>query len=74
MNEISCGDIDSSMLNKSARRSSRLYEIHALQLDFQRMVNAVRSFGKYVPVDIVKHLLQSDEVCFLKFHILTIIF
>lgn len=64
MDVISDGTFESHELNKSARQSSRLYEIYSLQEDFQRMVTALRSFGKFVPVDIVRHLLRNNAVSF----------
>lgn len=59
MDAISNGQFDNSNLTK-APSSTKLYEIYALQLEFQRMVTALRSFGRFVPVDVVRYLLRNN--------------
>jgi hypothetical protein len=52
-------------LNQDSPRLSRLKEIASLQRSFDSMRIALRSFMRYVPLDIVRMLLQykAEAVC-----------
>lgn len=58
MNEISRGSFEST--NSSLATNTKIHELRSLQMDFQRMVNALRSFSKFVPGDVVRYYLKSN--------------
>jgi adenylate cyclase len=65
MNSVATLDIMAEKQTLTQKHSPRfllpLQEIQSMKTSFERMRNGIVSFGKFVPVDYVKYLLQSNK-------------